>query len=155
MTSYCQYTPDKKEQSTQNQTKICAIIVFYVYFVLYIELLFGDVGLNGSLKGETVSSIDLEDLNTGWKGVLNFTVRNGICYVSAWGVSHPDGTGASITVYDKMPKAAMNSGAFGELEAHSGSVDAFFFINYGTTLLGVHLNTTYGVYASFSYPILI
>lgn len=49
MTSYCQYTPDKKEQSTQNQTKICAIIVFYVYFVLYIELLFGDVGLNGSL----------------------------------------------------------------------------------------------------------
>lgn len=51
MTSYCQYTPDKKEQSTQNQTKICAIIVFYVYFVLYIELLFGDVGLNGSLKG--------------------------------------------------------------------------------------------------------
>lgn len=50
MTSYCQYTPDKKEQSTQNQTKICAIIVFYVYFVLYIELLFGDVGLNGSLN---------------------------------------------------------------------------------------------------------
>lgn len=111
--------------------------------------------INGSLKGETVSSIDLEDLNTGWKGVLNFTVRNGICYVSAWGVSHPDGTGASITVYDKMPKAAMNSGAFGELAAYSGSVDAFFFINYGTTLLGVHLNTTYGVYASFSYPILI
>lgn len=28
---------------------MCAIIVFYVYFVLYIELLFGDVGLNGSL----------------------------------------------------------------------------------------------------------
>lgn len=52
MTSYCQYTPDKKEQSTQNQTKICAIIVFYVYFVLYIELLFGDVGLNGSLKND-------------------------------------------------------------------------------------------------------
>lgn len=111
--------------------------------------------INGSLKGETVSSIDLEDLNTGWKGVLNFTVRNGICYVSAWGVSHPDGTGASITVYDKMPKAAMNSGAFGELAAYSDSVDAFFFINYGTTLLGVHLNTTYAVYASFSYPILI
>lgn len=117
--------------------------------------MFGDVGLNGSLKGETVSSIDLEDLNTGWKGVLNFTVRNGICYVSAWGVSHPDGTGANITVYDKMPKAAMNSGVFGELAAYSGSVDAFFFINYGTTLLGVHLNTTYAVYASFSYPILI
>lgn len=111
--------------------------------------------LNGSLKGETVSSIDLEYLNTGWKGVLNFTVRNGICYVSAWEVSHPDGTGANITVYDKMPKAAMNSGVFGELAAYSGSVDAFFFINYGTTLLGVHLNTTYAVYASFSYPILI
>lgn len=55
MTSYCQYTPDKKEQSTQNQTKICAIIVFYVYFVLYIELLFGDVGLNGSLNGKVTA----------------------------------------------------------------------------------------------------
>ena len=29
---------------------MCAIIVFYVYFVLYTELLFGDVGLNGSLN---------------------------------------------------------------------------------------------------------
>lgn len=57
MTSYCQYTPDKKEQSTQNQTKICAIIVFYVYFVLYIELLFGDVGLNGSLKSKILNEI--------------------------------------------------------------------------------------------------
>lgn len=29
---------------------MCAIMVFYVYFVLYIELLFGNVGLNGSLN---------------------------------------------------------------------------------------------------------
>lgn len=35
---------------------MCAIIVFYVYFVLYIELLFGNVGLNGSLKKLTVYS---------------------------------------------------------------------------------------------------
>lgn len=111
--------------------------------------------LNGSLKGETVSSIDLEDLNTGWKGVLNFTVRNGICYVSAWGVSHPDGTGTNIMVYDKMPKASMSSGVFSELAAYSDSADAFFFIDYGTNLLSVHLNTTQAVYASFSYPILI
>lgn len=33
---------------------MCAIIVFYVYFVLYIELLFGNVGLNGSLKIKNV-----------------------------------------------------------------------------------------------------
>ena len=65
MTSYCQYTPDKKEQSTQNQTKICAIIVFYVYFVLYIELLFGDVGLNGSLNGKKVPTIGIENIFTG------------------------------------------------------------------------------------------
>ena len=41
---------------------MCAIIVFYVYFVLYIELLFGNVGLNGSLMnnliyGKQVSNI--------------------------------------------------------------------------------------------------
>lgn len=111
--------------------------------------------LSGSLKGETATSINLEDLNTGWKGVLNFTVRNGVCYVSAWNVAHPDGTSAGIQVYDKMPKAAMNSGAFGERAAISNSVDAFFYINYGTTCLGVHLNTTLPVYVSFSYPILI
>lgn len=87
--------------------------------------------------------------------MLNFTVRNGICYVSAWGVAHPDGTGAGICVYDKMPKAAMCSGAFGELAVISNSVDAFFYIDYGATYLGVHLNTTLPVYVSFSYPILI
>lgn len=78
MTSYCQYTPDKKEQSTQNQTKICAIIVFYVYFVLYIELLFGDVGLNGSLnnvapKGESVlCSSD---------GIVSLSIYNDSLYI--------------------------------------------------------------------------
>lgn len=46
----CQYTPDNKRTKNTNQTKMCAIMVFYVYFVLYIELLFGNVGLNGSLK---------------------------------------------------------------------------------------------------------
>lgn len=46
----CQYTPDNKRTKSTNQTKMCAIMVFYVYFVLYIELLFGNVGLNGSLE---------------------------------------------------------------------------------------------------------
>lgn len=45
----CQYTPDNKRTKNTNQTKMCAIMVFYVYFVLYIELLFGNVGLNGSI----------------------------------------------------------------------------------------------------------
>ena len=46
----CQYTPDNKRTKNTNQTKMCAIMVFYVYFVLYIELLFGNVDLNGSLE---------------------------------------------------------------------------------------------------------
>ena len=111
--------------------------------------------INGSLKGETATSINLEDLNNGWKGVLNFTVRNGICYVSAWGVAHPDGVGTSIHVYDEMPNAAICMGTFGEVAGLSNSVDAFFYINYGERYLGVHLNTTLPIYASFSYPILI
>lgn len=72
MTSYCQYTPDKKEQSTQNQTKICAIIVFYVYFVLYIELLFGDVGLNGSLRKQNEKTCTLVNAT----GLAEY-IRNG------------------------------------------------------------------------------
>lgn len=111
--------------------------------------------LNGSLKGETATHINLADLNTGWKGALNFTVRNDVCYVSAWDVAHPDSTGAGILMYDKMPKAAMSSGAFGEVAGVSNRVDAFFYINYNETYLGAHMNTTLPVYVSFSYPILI
>lgn len=48
----CQYTPDNKRTKNTNQTKMCAIMVFYVYFVLYIELLFGNVGLNGSFNND-------------------------------------------------------------------------------------------------------
>ena len=111
--------------------------------------------LNGSLKGETATHINLADLNTGWKGALNFTVRNDVCYVSVWDVAHPDSAGAGIIMYDKMPKAAMSSGAFGEAAGVSNRVDAFFYINYNETYLGAHMNTTLPVYASFSYPILI
>lgn len=51
----------------------CAIIVFDVYFVLYIELLFGNVGLNGSLfKGECIFLASLTN-----KGVWTpFEVQN-------------------------------------------------------------------------------
>lgn len=41
---------------------MCAIIVFYVYFVLYIELLFGNVGLNGSLNNVATKN-DISALN--------------------------------------------------------------------------------------------
>lgn len=44
---------------------MCAIIVFYVYFVLYIELLFGNVGLNGSLNSKKVPTIGIENIFTG------------------------------------------------------------------------------------------
>lgn len=96
MTSYCSYTPTGKEQSTQNKTKMCAIIVFYVYFVLYIELLFGDVGLNGSLNDKfsqqsLVSSLsDIKDIGiyyihnssempsaAGWYVILSFARQDG------------------------------------------------------------------------------
>ena len=43
---------------------MCAIIVFYVYFVLYIELLFGNVGLNGSLN-KKIDKIRYDNSNKG------------------------------------------------------------------------------------------
>lgn len=51
--------PTRKEQSTQNQTKMCAIIVFDVCFELYAEPLFGNVGLNGSLKRQNEKACTL------------------------------------------------------------------------------------------------
>lgn len=54
--------PTRKEQSTQNQTKMCAIIVFDVCFELYAEPLFGNVGLNGSLNNVATKN-DISTLN--------------------------------------------------------------------------------------------
>ena len=59
----CQYTPDNKRTKNTNQTKMCAIMVFYVYFVLYIELLFGNVDLNGSLKVHETKTLSIMDSN--------------------------------------------------------------------------------------------
>ena len=59
----CQYTPDNKRTKNTNQTKMCAIMVFYVYFVLYIELLFGNVGLNGSLNNVFYAVKETKDAN--------------------------------------------------------------------------------------------
>lgn len=87
MTSYCQYTPDKKEQSTQNQTKICAIIVFYVYFVLYIELLFGDVGLNGSLNGKNSTMVS-KKYNLAKNGSITIPCLNCIIFFVGHLASH-------------------------------------------------------------------
>lgn len=61
----CQYTPDNKRTKNTNQTKMCAIMVFYVYFVLYIELLFGNVDLNGSLNSKKIPSFGIENIFTG------------------------------------------------------------------------------------------
>lgn len=54
---------------------MCAIIVFYVYFVLYIELLFGNVGLNGSLNNVATKN-DISALNpaSGIKLYSNFHI---------------------------------------------------------------------------------
>lgn len=92
----CQYTPDNKRTKNTNQTKMCAIMVFYVYFVLYIELLFGNVGFNGSLNDkfsqqDLVSNLsDIKDIGiyyihgssempsvTGWYVILSFAKQDG------------------------------------------------------------------------------
>lgn len=71
-------------------------MVFYVYFVLYIELLFGNVGLNGSLNDkfsqqDLVSNLsDIKDIGiyyihgysempsvTGWYVILSFAKQDG------------------------------------------------------------------------------
>lgn len=54
--------PTRKEQNTQNQIKMCAIIVFDVCFESYTERLFGNVGLNGSLNNVATKN-DISALN--------------------------------------------------------------------------------------------
>lgn len=60
--------PTRKEQGTQNQTKMCAIIVFDVCFELYAEPLFGNVGLNGSLN-QKINSLNPSNAIRSYKKV--------------------------------------------------------------------------------------
>lgn len=76
----CQYTPDNKRTKNTNQTKMCAIMVFYVYFVLYIELLFGNVDLKGSLNNTFITS----NMNIGMSKQLRFDFQAGEQIVFMW-----------------------------------------------------------------------
>lgn len=93
---------------------MCAIIVFYVYFVLYIELLFGNVGLNGSLNSKKVPTIGIENIFTGNPfavisgsgGLASFEGTkweqdNGGYHVS--GIKYPAGGTVSLTVSMTLP----------------------------------------------------
>lgn len=76
---------------------MCAIIVFYVYFVLYIELLFGNVGLNGSLMNMHFTAIGLS--NRG----INVESNYSNLYISKLlkiGVISIDITGIPIVAYN-------------------------------------------------------
>ena len=53
-------------------------------------------------------------------------------------------------MYDKMPKPAICSGAFSSADENC---EVFAFIDVGTSNLRMHVNTTNGVYVSFSYPV--
>lgn len=65
---------------------MCAIIVFYVYFVLYIELLFGNVGLNGSLKEIKLTRYNIEGIDT---SSVQCFVKNNVAYVNVGVYYHP------------------------------------------------------------------
>ena len=109
----CQYTPDNKRTKNTNQTKMCAIMVFYVYFVLYIELLFGNVGLNGSLNSKKIPSFGIENIFTGNPFCI---VNNGSDVISVqtdWdidnggyrvkNIKYPAGTATNLTVSLSLP----------------------------------------------------
>lgn len=130
MTSYCQYTPDKKEQSTQNQTKICAIIVFYVYFVLYIELLFGDVGLNGSLNRH--DNFKFRKVIDNWSSASQVSGGCGIYKVNT----------IEDNFYNLISKHVTNFKNVGDYSLIIFSWNGLDTLNYGTGLLASPRSTT-------------
>lgn len=58
---------------------MCAIIVFDVCFELYTELLFGNVGLNGSIKEIKLTRHNIEGIDT---NSVQCFVKNNVAYVN-------------------------------------------------------------------------
>lgn len=88
-------------------------MVFYVYFVLYIELLFGNVGLNRSLNSKKIPSFGIENIFTGNPFCI---VNNGSDVISVqtdWdignggyrvkNIKYPAGTATNLTVSLSLP----------------------------------------------------
>ena len=168
MTSYCSYTPTGKEQSTQNQTKMCAIMVFYVYFVLYIELLFGNVGLNGSLGAQIAAINNKWDSNSNISGTLNvkspysgtvsYAVRFGTCTVTIDSITAPNDQ-TDGTILEGLPAAAQS----GTWLIHdctkaydSAKLGARVSVIPGKgILLCYKLSNCKKLQGSFSYPIIV
>lgn len=84
-------------------------------------------------------------------GNMSYMVKNGICYVSIWGV-----TGTTVEeniISNTMPKAEIQSGQMLSATINN-SIVGFAYINDTTLKLSIFTTNTAG-YASFSYPVAI
>lgn len=129
----------------------------------YFRKLFSS-GTSGVLSDDTgwrrvcttrVADVDvttITPINSNITGTIQYTVKNGICYVSLFDVrSKTSDNGFSIST--TMPKPAINSSSAIYKQVGSGNI-GFVYINKNTTQLTANINTS-GILGScsFSYPV--
>lgn len=126
----CQYTPDNKRTKNTNQTKMCAIMVFYVYFVLYIELLFGNVDLNGSLND--LNNFKFRKIINNWSSASQVSGGCGIYHVDT----------IEDNFYSSISKHVTTFKNVGDYSLIIFSWNGLDTLNYGIGLLASPRSTT-------------
>lgn len=89
-----------------------------------------------------------------FSGLVSYVVRNGICYVTLWGISAPSEALSESTIVNGMPDALYSFGTFGEKAAGSPETGIFIYIDPTTGVIGCHKAAgCTNFYASFCYPV--
>lgn len=109
---------------------MCAIIVFYVYFVLYIELLFGNVGLNGSLND--LNNFKFRKIINNWSSASQVSGGCGIYHVGT----------IEDNFYSSISKHVTTFKNVGDYSLIIFSWNGLDTLNYGIGLLASPRSTT-------------
>ena len=109
-----------------------------------------------SVADVPVTTVDLT--GTDIHGSVEYLVKSGICYVSAWGVSSDTAkTAYKLVKADVMPKPSIYSGTtlvHGDTSQNGKLVGQLYVDSFGGLSLHIYHNTIGNVgYGSFSYPV--
>lgn len=147
-----QYTPDnKRTKHTKSNKNVCNYSILCLFCIIYIELLFGNVGLNGSLNSEIIA-VHVEDP---FSGTVYYTIRGGICIVQIWFISCKSGKLTCAPIAKNLPYAAMCAGTLGENYAGGTGSGIFMYINVNTNAICCHkAEDCHEFFGSFCYPVI-
>lgn len=152
---YFTYEINELEVELNNvSSNVCGFMIISNDQNATVELSMDNIPLSNKIP-MIIDSLDINNtpvtLPSTMGGSINYKVKNGICYVSAWGVSAT--VTGDIIVSTSMPKCAISSAV--DIYNHSSdSICGMLFIEETTTNLVFRCtNINNGGFISFSYPV--